>query len=221
MFVALNKFKKQKKMKKSIVIILGILVTTATVFAANTKKEKSAFEIDTKASKVHWTAKKVTGEHTGYLSVGKGTLMVENNSVVAAQVSVDMNSIVCTDITDAGTNQKFVGHLKSNDFFSVEKHPKVNFEITSMKPGAAGEYIVNGKLTIKGITNDVNFPAKVSVNNGLVKAVGTAKLDRTKWDIRYGSGKFFQGLGDKMIYDEFEVTFDIAAKANGSELSSK
>ena len=147
--------------------------------------------------------------------------MVENNSVVAAQVSVDMNSIVCTDITDAGTNQKFVGHLKSNDFFSVEKHPKVNFEITSMKPGAAGEYIVNGKLTIKGITNDVNFPAKVSVNNGLVKAVGTAKLDRTKWDIRYGSGKFFQGLGDKMIYDEFEVTFDIAAKANGSELSSK
>jgi polyisoprenoid-binding protein YceI len=209
-------------MKKSIGIVIGILVITSSVFASGTKGEKSAFEIDTKASKVHWTGKKVTGEHTGYLSVGKGTVMVENSNVVGAQLSIDMNSIVCTDLKDEGTNQKFVGHLKSDDFFSVEKHPKVNFEITSMKPGsAAGEYNVNGKLTIKGITNDVSFPAKVSVNNGLVKAVGTAKLDRTKWDIRYGSGKFFQGLGDKMIYDEFEVTFDIAAKASGSELSAK
>jgi polyisoprenoid-binding protein YceI len=209
-------------MKKSIGIILGVLVITSSVFASNAKSEKATFEIDTKASKVHWNGKKVTGEHTGYLSVGKGSVMVENNSVVGAKVSIDMNSIVCTDIKDEGTNQKFVGHLKSDDFFSVEKHPKVNFEITSMKPGStAGEYNVNGKLTIKGITNDISFPAKVSVNNGLVKAVGTAKLDRTKWDIRYGSGKFFQGLGDKMIYDEFEVTFDIAAKSSGSELSAK
>lgn len=208
-------------MKKSI-IILGILVITSPVFAANSKKEKAAFEIDTKASKVHWTGKKVTGEHTGYLSVGNGMVMVENNSVVGAQVNIDMNSIVCTDIKDEGTNQKFVGHLKSDDFFSIEKHPNVKFEINSMKAGkTAGEYNVNGKLTIKGITNDVSFPAKVSVNGGLVKAVGTAKLDRTKWDIRYGSGKFFQGLGDKMIYDEFEVTFDIAARANSSDLSAK
>jgi polyisoprenoid-binding protein YceI len=209
-------------MKKSIGIILGIMVITSSVFASGTKGEKSVFEIDTKASKVHWNAKKVTGEHSGYLSVGKGTVMVENNGVTGAQVSIDMNSIVCTDLKDEGTNQKFVGHLKSDDFFSVEKHPKVNFEITSMKAGSsAGEYNVNGKLTIKGITNDVSFPAKVSVNGGLVKAVGTAKLDRTKWDIRYGSGKFFEGLGDRMIYDEFEVTFDIAAKANSSELSAK
>lgn len=209
-------------MKKSIGIILGVLVITSSVFASNTKSEKATFEIDTKASKVHWNGKKVTGEHTGYLSVGKGSVMVENSSVVGAKVSIDMNSIVCTDIKDEGTNQKFVGHLKSDDFFSVEKHPNVNFEITSMKQGsAAGEYNVNGKLTIKGITNDISFPAKVSVNNGLVKAVGTAKLDRTKWDIRYGSGKFFEGLGDRMIYDEFEVTFDIAAKSSGSELSAK
>lgn len=209
-------------MKKSIGIVLGILVITSSVFAENTKGEKSVFEIDTKASKVHWNAKKVTGEHSGYLSVGKGTVIVENNGVVGAQLNIDMNTIVCTDIKDAGTNQKFVGHLKSDDFFSVEKHPKVNFEITSMKPGStAGEYNVNGKLTIKGISNDVSFPAKVSVNKGLVKAVGTAKLDRTKWDIKYGSGKFFEGLGDKMIYDEFEVTFDIAAKAGDSSLSAK
>ena len=103
-------------MKKSIEIILGIMVITASVFASNSKGEKAAFEIDTKASKVHWTGKKVTGEHTGYMSVGKGTVMLENNSVVGAQLNIDMTSIVCTDIKDEGTNQKFVGHLKSDDF---------------------------------------------------------------------------------------------------------
>ncbi|HSM49756.1 MAG TPA: hypothetical protein VK872_18185, partial [Draconibacterium sp.] len=76
-------------MKKSIGIILGIMVITSSVFASGTKGEKSVFEIDTKASKVHWNAKKVTGEHSGYLSVGKGTVMVENNGVTGAQVSID------------------------------------------------------------------------------------------------------------------------------------
>lgn len=208
-------------MKKSIGVVLGILVITSSVFASYSKGEKAVFEIDSKASKVHWTGKKVTGEHTGFLSVGKGSVMLENNNIVGAQLSIDMNSIVCTDIKDEGTNLKFVGHLKSDDFFSVEKHPHTKLEITSLKPVTAGEYTVNGKLTIKGITNDVSFPAKVSVTNGLVKAVGTAKLDRTKWDIRYSSGKFFEGLGDRMIYDEFEVTFDIAAKANVSDLTAK
>jgi hypothetical protein len=73
---------------------------------------------------------------------------------------------------------------------------------------------VKGNLTIKGKTNEISFPAKMSMANGTVKANGTAKIDRTKWDIRYGSGQFFDGLGDKMIYDEFEITFDIVAKAN-------
>ena len=208
-------------MKKSIGIVLGILVITSSVFATNAKKEKTAFEIDTKASKVHWTGKKVTGEHTGYLSVGKGTVVVENNNVVGAQVNIDMNSIVCTDIKDAGTNQKFVGHLRSDDFFSVEKHPNARFEITSMKPVSSGDYNVKGNLTIKGITNEISFPAKATVSGGTVKASGTAKIDRTKWDIRYGSGKFFDGLGDKMIYDEFEITFDISAKEGSKELTSK
>lgn len=208
-------------MKKLVGITLGILVITSSVFATNTKAEKSAFEIDTKSSKVSWNAKKVTGEHSGYISVGKGNVMVEGNKVVGAQVNMDLNTIVCTDIKDESTNQKFIGHLKSDDFFSVAKFPNANFEVTSMKPGnVSGEYNVKGKMTIKGITNEISFPAKVSLANGLVKAVGTAKLDRTKWDIRYGSGKFFEGLGDKMIYDEFEITFDITAKAGSKELTS-
>lgn len=207
-------------MKKTIAIVLGILVTASTVFAVTTKGEKTAFQIDTKASKVHWTGKKVTGEHTGYISVSNGQLMVDKNNLTGAKVNIDMNTIVCTDLKDEGTNGKFVGHLKSDDFFSVEKNPITTFEITSVKPASNGEYSVKGNLTIKGKTNEISFPAKVIVANGTVKANGTAKIDRTKWDIRYGSGKFFEGLGDKMIYDEFEITFDIVAKTN-NELTLK
>jgi len=208
-------------MKKLVGITLGILVIASTVFATNTKKEKAAFEIDTKASKVLWTGKKVTGEHTGYISVGNGQVMVDKNTLTGAKVNIDMNSIVCTDIKDEGTNKKFVGHLRSDDFFSVDKNPVTTFEITSVKPASNGEYNVKGNLTIKGKTNEINFPAKVNMANGMVKANGTAKIDRTKWDIRYGSGKFFEGLGDKMIYDEFEITFDLTAKASGTELTAK
>lgn len=221
LYVCIVKQIKTEKMKKTIGIVLGIFVSASTILAANTKGEKAAFEIDTKASKVYWTAKKVTGEHTGYVSIGGGTVIVENNNVVGAEVKMDLNTIICTDLTDEEWNKKLVGHLKSEDFFSVEKHPVANFQITSMKPGSSNdEYVVNGNLTIKGISNKISFPAKVSAANGVVKALGTAKIDRTKWDIRYGSGKFFEGLGDKMIYDEFEITFDISTKASNIELSA-
>lgn len=208
-------------MKKSIAIVLGVLVTASTVFAGTVKSEKTAFEIDTKASKVVWNAKKVTGEHSGNVLLNNGKVWVEKNAVVGANINIDMNSISCTDLTDAEWNKKLVGHLKSDDFFSTEKHPNSTFEISSVKKAASGDYTVNGKLTIKGITHEISFPAKVNVANGTVKANGTAKVDRTKYDIRYGSGKFFEGLGDKMIYDEFEITFELTAKESGKELSAK
>lgn len=202
-------------MKKSIGLLLGILVAFSAAFAGESKDVKKEFIIDTKASKVFWNGKKVTGEHTGYLSVQSGTVSLNDKMVTDAVVNMDMNSIVCTDLEAGEWNDKLVGHLKSEDFFSVEKHANANFNITSVKAGnKAGAYEVKGDLTIKGITHEIVFPATIEVTDGMVKATGTAKLDRTKWDIKYGSGKFFAGLGDKMIYDEFEVTFDILAKSN-------
>jgi len=206
-------------MKKLVGIVLGTLFTVSTVFAANTKGEKAVFDIDTKASKVYWTAKKVTGEHSGNVSVGSGTVIVENNAVVGASVIMDMNTIVNTDLKDDEWNKKLVSHLKSDDFFSVEKYPNAKFEITSVKSTGKGDYTVKGTLSIKGITNEISFPAKIAVEKGGITALGIATIDRTKWNIQYGSGKFFEGLGDKMIYDEFEITFDISAKTGDTNLS--
>jgi polyisoprenoid-binding protein YceI len=208
-------------MKKSIGLVFGILLLATTVFATEVKNDKSAFEIDTKASKVYWTGKKVTGEHTGYLSIANGTVQVENNVVISANLTMDMNTIVCTDLEAGEWNDKLVGHLKSDDFFSTGKFPNAKFNITSVKKSAGGEYSVVGDMTIKGITNEISFPAKINVENGNLVAEGTATLDRTKWNVQYGSGKFFSGLGDKMIYDEFDIKFDIKAKPIQTKLTSK
>jgi polyisoprenoid-binding protein YceI len=219
MFASLNNLK-MNKMKKSIGLLAAVLITASTVFATNTKGEKAAFEIDTKASKVYWTGKKVTGEHTGYVSVDNGKVWVENKNVVGAEVKMDMNSIVCTDLEAGEWNDKLVGHLKSDDFFSVEKFPVASLNFTSVKKSTGGEYSVVADMTIKGITKEISFPAKIKIENGTLEAKGTATLDRTKWNVQYGSGKFFEGLGDKMIYDNFEITFDISANKS-TELTQK
>lgn len=199
---------------KKLTGIIAVVFFALTAIAANGDGEKSAFEIDTKESKVYWTGKKVSGEHTGHLLIGAGTVYLENNKVVAANVKMDMNTIVCTDL-EGEWGDKLVAHLKNDDFFSVDKFPQAVFTIKSVKSGN-----VVGDLTIKGITHEVSFPAEVSVNGNTVTASGTASIDRTKYDIRYGSGKFFSDLGDKMILDEFEIKFDLKAKAN-AELSAK
>jgi polyisoprenoid-binding protein YceI len=195
---------------KTFGLFLAIIFGAATVFAADSKAEKTAFEIDTKESKVHWMGKKVTGEHTGHLQIADGTVYVKGDEVVGANVNMDLTTIECTDLSGEWKD-KLVGHLKSDDFFSVEKHPTSIFKITGIKQEGA-EKMVTGDLTIKGITHKVSFPAKLDVADNKVKASGTAVIDRTKYDIKYGSGKFFSDLGDRMIDDNFEITFELTAK---------
>ncbi len=196
-------------MKKLAALIVIVIAGTFSVFASGTRGEKSTYEVDTKASKVYWTGKKVTGEHQGYLSIDNGQVYVSNNKVVGAEVNMEMNSIECTDLSGEWKD-KLVGHLKSEDFFSVEKYPTASFKITSIKSSESGQEVV-GDLTIKGITHEISFPANVSVVENKVTASGTASIDRTKWNIQYGSGKFFSNLGDNMIKDEFEIKFELAA----------
>ena len=193
---------------KRVTLFLAAIIFSVVASATVGQGEKTSFEIDTKASKVYWTGKKVSGEHTGYLHIDAGTVSVKNDKVVGADVKLDMNSIECTDLSGEWKD-KLVGHLKSDDFFSVEKFPTADFKITDVN----GDKVV-GKLTIKGITHEVSFPAKVSVEGNTVTASGTATIDRTLYDIKYGSGKFFSDLGDRMINDDFEIKFELTARSN-------
>ena len=197
-------------MKKVVLLITGIILSASVAFASVGQAEQSELKVDTQKSKVYWTGKKVTGEHTGYVNIEEGTVVVKDGAPQTAHIKMDMNSIEATDL-EGEWKDKLVGHLKSDDFFSVEKYPVATFKVKSFKKSGT-QHTVVGDLSIKGITHEISFPADVKVEDGLLTANGTAKIDRTKWDIRYGSGKFFDGLGDKMIYDDFEIKFELVAQ---------
>ncbi|HVI45775.1 MAG TPA: YceI family protein [Chitinophaga sp.] len=178
-----------------------------------TVKKATTFQVDAKQSKLSWVGKKVTGQHSGTINVADGKLEVENNALKGGTFSLDTRSIAVTDITDADGNAKLVGHLKSEDFFSTEKFPAATFVITSVKAKGNGSYDVDGKLTIKGITNPISFPAAVTVAGNNLTAKANIKVDRTKYNIKYGSKSFFASIGDKAIYDDFDLEVTLVANA--------
>jgi polyisoprenoid-binding protein YceI len=217
-----------KKIVLSSLVVASLLFSAEnsaaqTLALASAKTEKAVkaantYQVDATQSKVAWNGKKVAGEHNGTINIAGGAFQVEKNKVVGGTVELDMNSIANLDITDKEYNQKLVGHLKSDDFFSAEKHPKATFKISSLTPikgakAGAANYTANGNLTIKGITKPVSFPVNVAVNGNTITAKSDAVvLDRTKWDIRYGSKSFFANIGDKAIHDDFTVQFNVVAK---------
>ncbi|MBL7889551.1 MAG: YceI family protein [Bacteroidia bacterium] len=192
--------------------VIAVAAVVAFAFTAPEKKHTDTFNVDTKATTANWLAKKVTGEHKGGISISKGTLSVDHGKIAGGSFEFDMNSITCTDLTDKEWNGKLIGHLKSDDFFSVEKNPTAKFEITKVAQKEGTNYDVTGKLTIKGITNEITFPAVITMNDKAVVTVAKITVNRTKFDIKYGSASFFEGIGDKAIYDDFELAVNVVAK---------
>lgn len=203
-------------MKTILTTITAALLVVST-FANNGEDKKTDHKVNAEKSTIFWTGKKVTGEHTGTLKIKDGTVTVENGIPVATNLNIDMSTITVTDIEDAELNGKLAGHLHSPDFFSTEAHPQGTFESTSFTPisGAndrEANYTVKGILTLKGISNEIEFPAFVAVKDKGIVANGKITIDRSKWDIKYGSSSFFEGLGDKVIYDDIEMNFVLSAK---------
>lgn len=173
--------------------------------------------VSTTDSKINWLGKKVTGQHNGTINVSKGEVMVDNGKVIGGKIEVDMKSIKNEDLKDAGMNAKLVGHLSSADFFEVEKFPTAKLEIVKVeelkdatKPNVNSTVTAN--LTMKDVTKSITFPAEIKIENGMLSAKADFDIDRTDWNIKYGSGKFFDNLGDKMINDKFNLNLVIVAK---------
>ena len=193
-------------MKRHLLILSLILVLPGLATAAET------YQLDVQQSQIEWVGKKVTGQHNGIVTLKSGQVLIDGQKVTGGDFKIDMKSIKVLDLQDPGANQKLTNHLNSDDFFSTATHPEGLFKITSVKDLGANKAEITGDLTLKGITKAVTFPADLSFQGGTVKATGTLKLDRTQWNVRYGSGKFFQGLGDKLIYDEFDLKLNLYAK---------
>lgn len=170
--------------------------------------------IDTKESVLTWEGSMVFDfdeEHIGYVHMSKGELMIEKDSLVGGTVEIDMNTIEYGDKENKNTPIK---HLKSPDYFDVEKFPISTFDITKVESvNVRSKTIkVTGNLTIKGITNPITIPAEIELKDGIVKASGKVIIDRTQWGIRYRSGKFYDNLADNAVSDDIEIHMKIVAK---------
>ena len=191
-----------KKVLSTLVVALAFLG-----FAFTTAPKTSTFKVDTQKSIILWNGKKVTGEHSGTIKLAGGTLSLSGTKLAQGSFTIDMTTITSTD----GAGARLEGHLKADDFFGVEKFPTANFVITKVTP-AAGKLTVSGNLTIKGITKALSFPATLAVKgNNLTAVAKGVKVDRTKYDIRYGSKSFFDSIGDKAIDDEFTLDITLVA----------
>ena len=155
-------------------------------------------------SSVKWKATKVGGEHEGDITIRSGHLHFEDEKLVSGQVEIDMQSINCTDLSGS-YKDKLESHLNSSDFFDTKKHPISSIDLLSCKYVGNNKYKIKAEMTIKDITKDIEFEATLKDGKANAKVV----IDRSEFDVRYGSGSFFSDLGDNLIYDDFELVINM------------
>jgi polyisoprenoid-binding protein YceI len=178
-----------------------------------TEAKGTSYKISTAESMIDWKGSSVTGSHNGTLNLAGGELFINEGMLTGGNFETDMRSLKVIDLTDTVLNKKLNGHLRSDDFFSVDKNPVSKFEITSVSSKGGSNYEVTGNLTIKGITKPITFPAVVNLNGKSVNAEANIDVDRTLFDIKYNSGKFFEKLGDKLISDTFTLKIKLIANS--------
>jgi polyisoprenoid-binding protein YceI len=167
------------------------------------------FRIQKSGSTVNWTGKKVLGLHTGSINVAEGYVEITDNQLTGGEVQIDMTSIVIADIEDKKASKEFLDHLFSADFFSVDKFKTAKLVINGSSKTDNGKLKIDGTLAIKDITHPVSFIATVEIFTDYLHSLGEIVIDRTLYNIRYGSGKFIENLGDKLIYDDFILQFKL------------
>ena len=172
--------------------------------------------VDLENSNIDWIGRKVTGEHSGTLNLSDGFVIWNGKSITGGKITVNMNSIKNTDIESPEWKQKLEGHLKAEDFFHTDSFPHAILEIkrqtTIMKENKTIHEGVLADLTIRGMTHEIKFPFILTQSKNILTGEGSVDIDRTLYNIQYKSGKFFDDLGDRLIYDDFTAQFRVQTK---------
>ena len=198
---------------------MGNIIRTAAIFITvfvSILTAADTLQVDMENSQIKWIGRKVAGEHSGTLNLSGGWVVLDKNSINSGKFIFDMASISNTDIESPEWKQKLEDHLKSEDFFHTDSFPHAILEIK----GRQSLIIENSKksdqiladLTIRGITHEIKFPFDLTQSQNNFNAEGSVDIDRTLYNIQYKSGKFFDELGDKLIYDNFTVQFMVQTK---------
>jgi len=182
------------------IVLVSVAAAILSAFAA----KDNSYKVDAEKSKITWVGKKVTGQHNGTIQLAEGAFTMKGKKIASGSFAIDM-----TTLKDNDANARLETHLKSDDFFSTEKFPKATFVTSKIESKGGDQYLVKGDLTIKGITNAIEFPATIVIANGTINAKANIVVDRTKFDIKFRSGNFFENLGDKAIEDNFELGVEL------------
>ncbi|WOC39558.1 YceI family protein [Polaribacter sp. HL-MS24] len=210
---------------KKVILLVVVFATVLTAFTG-IKKEKTTVNdavaiensvavnnVNLEASVLTWKGSKPTGSHNGTVALQSGDLVVENGTLTQGVFVVDMNTITNTDMAGSDGAAKIEGHLKAADFFDVAQYPTSKFVITSVVE-EEGKLLVTGNLTIKAITKSITIPASLSTEDGISTFKSDVfTIDRTDFNVKYGSKSFFDGLKDKFINDLVEMSFEVVTKA--------
>lgn len=161
------------------------------------------YNFNRKTSNIQWTGKKVTGEHSGSINIRSGLFIFDNGLITGGEIVVEMTTIQVTDLEGEGKSD-LEGHLRDDDFFGVKEYPTATFTVSGSKLAAYGGVEVLGMLTIKGEQQLASATANFAPGDAVVLTV-TMSFDRTAFGIRYGSGSFFDDLGDRAISDQVDL----------------
>ena len=188
-------------------MIRKVVLLWAAVIVLGSQGFSQDYKVIADKSIIRWSGKKIGKNHVGKVTLKEGSFTIKGDKFTAGQFVIDMTSIVNEDVTDANWNAKLIGHLKSEDFFGVEKYPTATLSITESARFEKDETTVKADLTIKGATHPVTFK---------VKRIGdvfqsTVTFDRSQFNVRYGSGKFFENLGDNAIEDLIPLDVTLVA----------
>jgi polyisoprenoid-binding protein YceI len=174
-------------------------------------------------STVMWEGSKPTGKHMGTIKVSGGSVSVQNGNLIAADVTLDMNSITVTDLESGEGKEDLEGHLKgtakkedADHFFNVAKYPTAKFalnKVTGLTGDSTATHLIYGNLTVKDVTKEVNFKANVSISpEGITLKAAPFMINRTDFGVKYASKAFFADLKDKFVNDEVAIQLDLSAK---------
>ena len=168
------------------------------------------YVMDNDNSSIKWTGRELsTKSHYGSLQMKNGSLTVNTDGTVNGIIKIDMTTIDCEDL-QGRSKASLERHLRSDDFFSVESHPIATLTFNSEGGiGAGNKLAFNGDLEIKGISHPISFESELKSVDPKVSALVDMTFDRSKYNVRFRSGTFFQNLGDKLIYDDIEISVDI------------
>lgn len=198
-------------------VVTGSETPSTAIAVAGVSLADGTYAVAPTDASISWSGRKVVLKNwidKGTIGLKEASLEVKDGKIVSNKFVIDMTTIAAGSTGSGGGEDKLSGHLKSEDFFNVALFPSSTFVAKEFTAGTTtGSFVIKGDLTIKDKTNVVAIPATFTVaSDGTISAKGSVDIDRTLWDVRYGSGKFFSDLGDKIIDDMFNVSFEVKMK---------